>query len=337
MLRILLLCSLLLSMVTCGGKKHREGVALVVNGTEIPMTEVMQTAELLRESIASAYPEKALEGVNADLLAGAAQQLIAHRLLLEEARRKGITADSAEVDSLYGLLRNRAPDQAAFERELIRMGETDSSLRVQITDGVRMEKLIKQLFESGRQVDSQECREFYEKNRDKYTGPGRVRANQIFLPFGDSMPEAEKTALYTSAQKIREQIRTGTPFAECAKKHSKGPGAIDGGDIGWFKRGDLRKELEDPLFLLKKGETSDIISTGIGLFILQKTDEEAEKQLPYEDVAERVRFLLEIRERNRQMGDYIDKLKKTAKIEFVDTALSQASHVSPALLQGLPQ
>jgi len=329
-------CALLLSIVSCQ-KKPREGVAVVVNGYEIPTAQVMQTAELLRESMVSAYPEKAVEGIGNELLAGAAQQLIAHRLLLEEAQKLGITTDSAAVDSMYDMLRSRVPDQASFERELIKMGETKESLREQISEGMRLEQLMKRLFASGRQVDSQECREFYEKNKDKYTGTARIRASQIFLPFTDSMPETEKQALHTSAAEIRRTIESGTPFAECAKKHSKGPGALDGGDIGWFKKGDLKKELEEPLYQMKKGETSDIISTEVGLFILQKTDEEAEKQLPYEEVAERVRFLLEIRERNRQIGDHLDSLQKLAKIEFVDTSLAQAPRLSPELLQGLPQ
>ena len=336
MLQRLVCCAVMLIVVSCG-KKTREGIAVVVNGYEIPSVQVMQTAELLRESMIAAYPEKAVEGVNAELLAGAAQQLIAHRLLLEEARQLGLTADGEEVDSMYTMLKNRAPDQAAFERELIKMGETDSSLRHQISEGVLLEKLMQRIFSSGRQIDSQECREFYGKNRDKYTDVARVRASQIFLPFTDSMQEPEKRALLASAEEIRRKIVSGTSFKRCAIQYSKGPGVIDSGDIGWFNKGDLKKELEEPLFLLKKGELSNIIVTDIGLFLLQKTDEEAEKQLAYEEVAERVRFLLEIRERNRQIGEHIDSLQKLARVEFVDTSLAQAPRVSPALLQGLPQ
>jgi peptidyl-prolyl cis-trans isomerase C len=338
MLRTIFCCVLTVFIVTSCSKKPKEGIALIVNGYEIPTVQVMQTAELLRESMIAAYPEKAVEGINGELLAGAAQQLIAHRLLIEEAQKRGITADTAEIDSLYGMLRSRAPDQAAFERELIKMGETDSSLRQQIGEGVRLEKLMKELFAAGRQVDSQECRDFYEKNREQYTATARIRANQIFLPYPEGAQDNDKQSLLTTAREIRQKIIGGTPFADLAKKHSKGPGALEGGDIGWFGKGDLKKELDEPLFLLKKGETSNIIPTEVGLFILQKTDEEPEKQQSYEEVAQRIRFLLEIKERNKQIGEHLEDLKKRAKIEFIDTSLAQAPELStPELLQGLPQ
>ena len=334
MLSRIICCALLLCIVSCQ-KKSREGVAVIVNGYEIPSAQVMQTAELLRESMVAAYPGKAVEGIDNELLAGAAQQLIAHRLLLEEAQKLGITADSAAVDSMYEMLRSRAPDQAAFERELIKMGESRESLREQISEGVRLEKLMRRIFATVPKADSQECLAFYEKNKDKYTGTARVRAGQIFLPFTDSMQDTEKQKLHASAKELRKQILAGTPFNECAKKHSKGPGALDGGDIGWFKKGDLRKDLEEPLFMLKKGEISDIITTNAGLFILQKSDEEAEKQLPYEEVAESVRFVIELKERNRIVGEHLDSLKKLAKVEYIDTSLAVSRQTTPALLPGM--
>ena len=319
----LLLC-VLVAFVTFCGKKSREGVAVVVNGHEIPSVHVMQTAELLRESMIAAFPEKAVEGISSEILAGAAQQLIAHRLLIEEAQKMGITADSSETDSLYRSLRSRAPDKAAFERELIKMGETDSSLRAQISDGIRLEKMINRLFENTRKIDSAECRTFYEQNKAEYTGGARAKASQIFFPYGDSLQDGQKQKLLTTAKGVKEQLQKGTSFADCAKKHSKGPGALDGGDIGWFKKGDLKEELDSALFQLKKGETSDIITTEIGLFILRKTDEELEKQMPYEEVAERIRFLLEIKERNKLVSAHIDSLTAKAKIEYIDTTLAHA-------------
>jgi parvulin-like peptidyl-prolyl isomerase len=336
MIRKLLYFSLIFITVSCG-KKTREGIALVVNGHEIPSTHVMQTAELLRQSMISAFPEKAVEGVSAEMLAGAARQLIAHRVLLEEARQRGITADSTEIDSLYSSLRNRVPDQAAFERELTKMGETDSSLRAQISEGILLEKLMKKIFASSRDIDSQECRDFYENNKTRYIGTARVRASQIFMPYPDATGEADKQKLLTAAQTVLRQLRSGTTFADLAKKHSKGPGALDGGDIGWFKKGDLKAELEDPLFQLKKGGVSDVITTDIGLFILQKTDEESEHQLPFEEVVERIRFLLEIKERNRLVSSHIDSLTAKAKIEFIDTTLAHVPEGGMNILPGIPQ
>ncbi|MBN1308230.1 MAG: peptidylprolyl isomerase [Chitinispirillaceae bacterium] len=322
MIRRLVLCAGVLFSIAGCGKKPREGVVAIVNDYEITSAQVLQAADMIRESIVAAYPEKAVEGITSDLSAGALQQLIANRLLIEEAQKRGIEADSAAADSAYNVITGRFPDRAAFERELTKMGETDSSFRAQIREGVRLDALMQRILADTPPVDTQECRAFYEKNKALYVGNVRVRAGQIFFPFKDSISEAEKEQLLFQAKEVRRRIQGGERFTECARKYSRGPGALEGGDIGWFKKGDLRPELEQPLFPLKKGEISEIIVIDAGLFLLQKTDEEPEKQLPFEEVEKRIRFLLEIKQRNRLISGHLDSLIEKAKIQYIDTSLA---------------
>lgn len=322
MLRHFITCTLFLVLFSGCGKKAQKGVALIVNGQKITSDQVLQAAEMLRQSIIAAFPEKAVEGVTSDLLAGAAQQLVANYLMIEEAKSRGITADAKVVDSVYESIKGRLPDEAAFQRELIKMGETDSSFREQISDGILLESLVKKILTGVRHVDTSECRAFYEKNKEKYIGAGRVRASQIFLPVSDSTKQEEVLEKITA---IREKALSGNSFAVLAEKHSKGPGSDAKGDIGWFKKGELKPDLEKPLFALKKDEVSEVITTETGLHLLKKTDEETEKQLPYEDVEKRIRFLLEMQERNTFIGNYIDNLTKRAHITYLDTTLAHPS------------
>ncbi len=74
---------------------------------------------------------------------------------------------------------------------------------------------------------------------------------------------------------------------------------------------------------MKKGETSDIITTDAGLFLLKKTGEEVPAQLPFDEVYERIRYSLELRERNRIIGAHIDSLMAKARIEYLDTTLAR--------------
>jgi parvulin-like peptidyl-prolyl isomerase len=323
MIRHFLLYAFLLVVLHGCSKKPREGVAVIVNGYEITKPEILQAAEMLRDNMIAAYPEKAVEGVTNELLAGAAQQLIANHLLTEEATAKGITAESTAVDSVYNLLRNRLPDKATFERELIKMGETDSSFRLKIEDGIRLESLMGKILAGIRQIDSQECRTFYEKNKDVYKGSGRIRVSQIFFPFTDSMNDDGKRKVTEKATGVYQQILAGKNFAECAKKYSTGPGTSEGGDLGWFNKGDLRSDLEKPVLPLKKGEYSPVVTTDIGVHLLQKTDEESEAVQPFEAVEKRVRFLLELKERNSLVTRHIDSLISCAKIHYVDTTLAK--------------
>lgn len=328
MFRSLVLYSMCtLALVSCS-KKPREGVAVLVNGFEILRPEILQTADMLRESMISAFPEKAVEGINNEMLAGAAQQLIANRLLVEEAQKRGIAAQSAQIDSGYEALIKRFPDRAAFERELTKMGETDSSFRGRIAEGISLDLLMTQVLATTKSVDSQECRNFYEQNKNQYRSAGRMRVGQIFLPYTAGMTDNDKKQLEKKATDIYRQIAAGKSFDECARLYSKGPGATEGGDLGWFKYGDLREDLEKPLQPLAKGEVSAVVVTDIGAHIMRKSDVEEESLQTFEEVEKRVRLLLEIKERNRVISGYLDSLKSEAKIVYIDTTLSRKPDLS---------
>jgi len=323
MFRYLIPLGLCTLMLTSCSKKPREGVVVLVNGFEILQTEVMQTAEMLRESMIAAFPEKAVEGINTDLLAGAAQQLVANRLLVEEAQKKGITAQSAQIDSGIATLLKRFPDKAAFERELTKMGETDSSFRARIAEGICLDSLMAQVLSGTPSIDTQECRSFYEQNKEQYRSVARMRVGQIFLPFSGEMTDSDRKLLGEKAADIHKQILAGKSFDECARLYSQGPGATEGGDIGWFNYGDLREDLEKPLLPLAKGEISSVIITDIGAHILRKGDVEENAQQPFEAVENRIRMLLEIKARNSVVSRYLDSLTSKAKIQYIDTTLAK--------------
>ena len=61
-------------------------------------------------------------------------------------------------------------------------------------------------------------------------------------------------------------------FEDIAKKNSDGPTAAQGGDLGYFKRATLAKELEDKTFAMKPGDVSEVIRTKQGFVILKVTE-----------------------------------------------------------------
>jgi peptidyl-prolyl cis-trans isomerase C len=60
-----------------------------------------------------------------------------------------------------------------------------------------------------------------------------------------------------TAKKIIEQLKGGADFAELAKKNSTDPGAANGGDLGWFKKGDMVPEFSSAAFALQPGKFTE--------------------------------------------------------------------------------
>ena len=94
-------------------------------------------------------------------------------------------------------------------------------------------------------------------------------------------------AVRTQALEILQKIKDGADFAEMAKQYGSDGTKDQGGDLGWFSRGQMVPEFETVAFSLKKGELdSDLVKTQYGYHILQVTDTRTTKDDAGNDVQE---------------------------------------------------
>jgi peptidyl-prolyl cis-trans isomerase C len=97
------------------------------------------------------------------------------------------------------------------------------------------------------------------------------------LLFGDRLVNEVKAShiLVKSegeAQDILNQINSGKDFAELARTHSDCPSGKRGGDLGFFRRGQMVKEFEDVAFGMAPGQVSSPVKTQFGYHLIKVTD-----------------------------------------------------------------
>lgn len=112
-------------------------------------------------------------------------------------------------------------------------------------------------------------------------GPDKVRASHLLIKHKDSRrpsswKEANVTRTKEEAMSIllahEARIRSGaTSLGELAVSESDCSSARKGGDLGFFKRGDMQKEFEQAAFALKVGEVSHVVETASGLHLIERT------------------------------------------------------------------
>lgn len=310
----------ILLMLFCSKENVPKDGVVSVNGKWITQGEVDKIVEMYRQQMMRVMPQQALQPVPPEVKKNVAMQLIANELVLQEAKKRRIGYDSAKVETTFSGIVKQFPDAATMKSELARMGQTEQTLRGQIKDGLTVDSLMKTLFKKSDTASSLECKTYYDENKQQFASEKRLRASQILLLVKKETGADQKKALADKAKKILAELKAGKDFGACAKKYSQDPNASTGGDIGWFKKGDIKPEFERVAMGLKSNEISDVFETDVGYHIIKKTGEEDLPPKKFDDVKPQIKNMIELKKHNDVVKQFVDSLYSIAKVTFADTA-----------------
>jgi parvulin-like peptidyl-prolyl isomerase len=119
------------------------------------------------------------------------------------------------------------------------------------------------------------------------------------------------------ANNLLLQLKEGlTDFAELAKEKSIGPSAPNGGDLGFFARGQMVKEFEEAAFSLKPGKISGVVQTQFGYHIIKCEEKKEEYSPTFEEAEEKISNTLRNQKENEGISALISKLREEAVIVY---------------------
>ena len=123
------------------------------------------------------------------------------------------------------------------------------------------------------------------------------------------------------AREVFEKIAHGSDFAQMAKEYSKDPGSKDqGGELGFFGRGQMVPQFEEAAFKLKQGEVSQPFESQFGWHIVRVDDRRQRPVPPFEAVKDRVVSHMIHRKAQQIASDLRDK----AQIEYIDPEIKKS-------------
>jgi len=130
------------------------------------------------------------------------------------------------------------------------------------------------------------------------------------------------------AKDIVAQLGKGAKFDALAKKFSIDPGSNkNGGDLSWFTADKMVKPFSDAVAKLSKGEyTKEPVQTQFGWHVIRLEDTRPVSPPPFEQVKDRLGQFVQ----QRMVHDYIDTLRKTAKIEETKVEETKPAAAKPA-------
>ncbi len=209
-----------------------------------------------------------------------------HRAILEELV-------NMELFYRYGQ-EQKVSANPEFERNL-------ESLKKDLTRKFAIDNLL-----GGVTVTDEEVAAYYEKNKDKFEVPESVRASHILVSDDVEM------------KKVQEDLKAGMSFEDAAKKYSTCPSKEQGGDLGFFSKGQMVPEFETAAFALKAGETTpEPVKTQFGLHLIKLTDKKEASVRPLAEVKDEIKEGLLNEKKAKVYQDQLAKLREQYKVEIV--------------------
>jgi len=270
------------------------------------------------------------------------RDLVDQQLLIQKGQDLGINADTELVKKLDEIRKEvGANSMEDMEKIAEQQGISFEDFKQNLRNSIITQQVIGREVGSKIQITHQEIQAYYDSHKAQIEQPERVRLSEILIPTGPAA-EAEKkdekpaqaaeptpeelAAADAKAEDVLKQIKAGMKFEDAAKKFSSGPTASQGGDLGYFKRGMLSKDLEDKTFAMKAGDMTDVIRTKQGFVILAVTEHPESGVPPLAKIEDQIQNQIYMEKLQPALREYLTKLREEAYIDvkagYVDAGAS---------------
>ena len=298
-----------------GGRPIRKAQGEVlahVNGQPIDMISVNRLMKMIQ--MQGFTPPETTEGATpADKIKNfAVDRLIDREIALDDAFKRGIQADTADVNQAFAQMKA----QAGMDSTLTR-GLSDKEIRQNLADDLIVNKYFEKTVIDSIQVSDAELQAYFDGNPQQFVAPERVHARHILVLSAESASPDEKAAARKKAEGILAEVRKpGADFAAIAQAKSEDTqSGANGGDLGEVMRGRTVKAFEDAAFALEAGQISGVVETQFGFHIIKCEEKKPSEQMALAGIKDQLSQMLKQQKVQTSIQARLDALRLTAKIE----------------------
>ena len=306
----LLLAGVVISAAGCNSSRTEELpssiVVAVVNGRSVNGDEFLKAYDSFKKSSKLADPKGGkLERM---LRVGVLNSLIDQILLHEEAKKSGVMIPSEVRDeTAEELLRGFSP--ARLKNVLRTEEQSFDEWKDKLMKNMVIEKLIRSKITPMISIPDSEVKKHYREHPEEFNVPARVRAYHIML------------LTLSEADEVRSELLEGADFSATARKYSKSPDAVDGGDLGIFAKGQMPKEFDDILFTLKRKEISKVVESPYGFHIFKVLKRFKPTKMTYADASVKIQKEMFNTQMENRFKEWLQDVRKNSEIKVYSEQL----------------
>lgn len=203
-------------------------------------------------------------------------------------------------------------DRSKFLAYLRGRGISQKDYRKEVEEDMIYGYMRQQQRKSATQVSPVKIQTFYDENKERFYQEDQ--AHLRLIQFNRADGESDDT-VRAKAQPVIDQLKAGASFTDLARLYSQGPNRTKGGDFGWMRKSDLRKEFVDTVFALEKGKTSDLVLLPEGGFLLHVEERKFAGIQQIDEVREQIERMLVQQYARQQQERWLEKLRRNGYVK----------------------
>ncbi len=293
-------------------------IAAVVNDEVVTLRDVVKAAGPLLASVAQIPDAARRERERARALTRTLDDLVGQRLVLQEARKLKLEATRQEVDAwLDNLRRQYGWSDEELRQAIESQGATELQYRKDVRRRIVTNRVVQVKLGSSIRVSDQEVDDAFRREFGDRVEEPEITARHILFLVAEALPDTDRASVdkRSQAEAVLAKLQAGADFAEMASAHSEGPSAGRGGEIGAFKPGALDPEFEKAALRAEVGEIVGPVRTRFGWHLIQVTRVRMVKSKDPSEAKAEIRARLRQQALERQLGRWVEELKRSAFVE----------------------
>ncbi len=244
-----------------------DAIVAIVDDDVILASELLSRLKVVRDQIAQQNVQPPPEEV---LVSQLMERLVLENIQLQQARRRGVEIDDESLTrAVAGFAEQNNMSLDEFQRALAQDGMSYRAFREDIRQEMLIQRLQRNMVNRRITINEQDVEALLNSPYYQQLLSDEFRVGHILLAIEDNASEALLAQAAAAAEQIVADLRAGADFRETAIAKSAGARALEGGDLGWRRAGELPSLFAEQVIALQVGETAAPIRSPSGFHIVQ--------------------------------------------------------------------
>ncbi len=253
--------------MTFAAYEKLEAIVAVVDDDVVLVSELVDRLQAVRKSMTA-------NGVapppNDILVSQIMERLIIENIQKQEAERRGVTIDDETLTrAVAQFAQNNNMTLQDFQEQLVKDGNSFRQFREDIRAEMVISRLQRAMINRRISISDQDVQGLLNSPFYKQLFSDEYRVGHIMISLDDEASSEIVKQAVASANEMVADLRGGEDFAQTAIARSSASSALEGGDLGWRKAGELPTLFTEAVLDMQLGDVSDPIVSGSTVHVIK--------------------------------------------------------------------